>query len=187
MNNLRLWSTVWAPRISLLTGCDAHRKIRADSVQTMTFIRSSSVLQRARLGTIICAYAGPWCVFAMTMQSAQKIAIENTHWSLTSVSEGALDAKHTSARLMLDSKEGRAFGFAGCNNFSAPYRLSRSALTFQRITSTRKGCVDADLAKVEDAYLAALKRVRSWRIQATTLSLRSAGGRTLLTFERAAE
>ena len=83
----------------------------------------------------------------------------------------------------MDSSEGRAFGFAGCNEFSARYRTTARELTFQQVTYTRKRCPDPVVMRVEDAYLAALPRVRSWRLQGRTLSLRGTGGRPLLTFE----
>jgi heat shock protein HslJ len=115
------------------------------------------------------------------------MTLENSEWLLSSVSGRAVEKKERPARLMLDSKQGRAFGFAGCNEFSARYRASSEALTFTRITYTRKGCADADLAKLEDAYLAALSDVRSWMIKGTTLSLQDAAGRSVLTFEWSAK
>ncbi|MEO7409512.1 MAG: META domain-containing protein [Vicinamibacterales bacterium] len=108
--------------------------------------------------------------WSASLDATQKISLENTTWSLTRLAARALDKKEHSPGLRLDEKERRAFGFAGCNEFSARYRLSRSTITFERITYTRKRCVDPYLTTVEDEYLAALKRVRSWRVQGTTLS-----------------
>ena len=130
------------------------------------------------------ACVGVLCISPPTVASAQPGRIENTPWALTAVVGTAKDARRASAGLLLDSSEGRAYGSAGCNEFSARYRITARELTFRRITYTRKRCPDPDVMKLEDAYLAALPRVRSWRLQGTALSLRGAGGRPLLTFER---
>ena len=120
----------------------------------------------------------------LAIASAQPLRIENTRWALTAVIGVVRDARETSAGMLLEAAEGRAYGSAGCNDFSARYRITARELTFQRVTSTRKRCPDPEVMKVEDAYLAALRRVRSWRLQGATLFLRGAGGRPLLTFER---
>ena len=155
-----------------MTACDAG-------------IKSPSV--SGNIMTLVLAWAALWFASATSLGSAQKIALENTAWTLTIVSGRALDASNRTVQLKLDSTQKRAYGFAGCNNFSGRYGLSRSALTFSDVASTRKGCIDPALAKVEYAYLAALSRVRSWRIRGTTLTLRNAAGRSLLTFEQSAE
>jgi heat shock protein HslJ len=120
----------------------------------------------------------------LAMLSAQPVTIENTRWALTAVVGVVRDARQVSAGLLLDSSEGRAYGSAGCNDFSARYRITARQIAFQRVSATRKRCPDPEAMKVEDAYLAALRRVQTWRLQGTTLSLRGAEGKPLLTFER---
>ena len=112
---------------------------------------------------------------------AQRIALEDIEWTVTRVPGITIKVKEHRPRLVLDSKEARAYGFTGCNEFSARYRQADRSLTFQRITHTRKGCLGTAAARTETALLNALSEVRSWRIEGSTLLLRNRSGRTLLT------
>jgi heat shock protein HslJ len=80
--------------------------------------------------------------------------------------------------------DGKVSGSAGCNQFGASYRQDGNALTIGEIVSTQMACGTRTDA-VERAYLAALERVASWRLEEDQLLLADADGRTLLRFREA--
>ena len=108
--------------------------------------------------------------------------LENTRWALTSVAKSQVGTMRGDPHLVLEPQTSRASGFAGCNQFTARYHLSRRSLTFSRISSTRKGCLDPGERRIEDAFLSALGQVRSWRIAGTTLTLLDARRAALVQF-----
>jgi heat shock protein HslJ len=80
--------------------------------------------------------------------------------------------------------DGKVSGSAGCNQFGASYTQDGDALTIGQIASTQMACGPPTDA-VERAYLAALERVASWRLENDQLTLADADGRTLLQFREA--
>jgi heat shock protein HslJ len=81
------------------------------------------------------------------------------------------------ATLRLDSKEGRASGFAGCNRFSGAYTLAGDRLSFGPILSTRMACERG--MDLELAYLEALAKVASFAVSDGELALRGRDGTAL--------
>lgn len=80
-------------------------------------------------------------------------------------------------------EDGRASGFAGCNQFSGSYDLDGSSLTFgEEMTVTLAFC-EGPGQLVEDNYLAALGQVGSWSIEGERLELYDNLGDPSLTFE----
>jgi heat shock protein HslJ len=80
--------------------------------------------------------------------------------------------------------DGKVGGSGGCNQYGASYKQNGDALTIGKIASTLMACgtrIDAE----ERAYLAALERVASWRLENDQLMLADADGRTLLRFREA--
>ena len=122
-----------------------------------------------------------WIAFDVSTGPVQKITLEGTTWSVATVAGQLVSGISSPPQLALDAKTGRVSGFTGCNDFSARYRRQGRGLAFQRVTYTRKGCVEPALAKTEAAFLDALRRVRFWRIDGTTLSLLNAAGRSVMT------
>ena len=71
--------------------------------------------------------------------------------------------------LRLDSATSRASGFAGCNQYTAPYRIAGDTLTFGAIAATRMACADGD--EVEQSFLTALSAVRTYHASDGELTL----------------
>ncbi|WP_154589690.1 META domain-containing protein, partial [Bordetella pertussis] len=74
----------------------------------------------------------------------------------------------------------RLAGFAGCNNYSGQYTIANGLLIVTAPpVSTRMACANADLARLEQDYLAGLTAVTASRLdhdtrpQRLTLALRS--------------
>jgi heat shock protein HslJ len=105
-------------------------------------------------------------------------------WALAALGEPAAPigpAAHPPT-LRLDSKEGRASGFAGCNRFSGGYELAGNRVVFGPLMSTKMACERG--MDVESRYLEALGKVNAWSVDAGELVLR--GGGAVLRFRAAA-
>jgi heat shock protein HslJ len=102
--------------------------------------------------------------------------ITDRQWTLATLGERAapLGAGGRPATLGLDSVTSRAVGFAGCNRFSASYRLSGDSLSFGPVASTRMACTDGD--ELERSFLAALPAVVTYQVTDSALTLSGPGG-----------
>ena len=60
-------------------------------------------------------------------------------------------------------EDGTLAGFAGCNQFNAPYQVTGSDLSLGSIATTKMACERPGSA-VEAAYLEALAGVTTWAI-----------------------
>ena len=77
-------------------------------------------------------------------------------------------------------------GSAGCNTYRATYEIDAGAITIGEPAATRKACPKpAGVMEQEQAYLAALPRARSWRLEGTLLSLFTAEDTYVATYQRA--
>ena len=68
--------------------------------------------------------------------------------------------------------DGRVTGFTTCNNFFGRYDAPGGGrLRFADLGSTKMACVDADLARQEQRFMAVLPRVEQFAIRGDTLVL----------------
>ena len=74
-------------------------------------------------------------------------------------------------------------GSSGCNHYAGTYRISGSQIRFSpRLASTRIAC-PRPVGLQEAAFLNALRSARSYSVAGEKLTLRSAGGGTILTYK----
>ncbi len=110
----------------------------------------------------------------ITRTLTKSVSFEGTRWELTQIDDGSeLLNAHRRAHLVFERKGGRLSGFGGCNRLMGTYRLDRDAITVGNIASTRMACEGS--ADVETKLMAALDRVRMWKITGHTLELFDAG------------
>jgi heat shock protein HslJ len=110
--------------------------------------------------------------------------IANTDWVLGTIADTPIPSGTAVTLLFTFTK---AAGFGGCNQYSASYTSNGSStLTFGPIAATRMACAGGGDV-FEAAYYAALARVRTYKIEGTTLTLSGEGGAVLLTFGAAAQ
>ncbi len=76
---------------------------------------------------------------------------------------------------------GNVSGTAGCNRYGGKFTSSGRSLRLSSLVSTQMACATAIMAQ-EAAFLKALSSTRAYAVEGATLTLRSAGGRALLTF-----
>jgi heat shock protein HslJ len=78
---------------------------------------------------------------------------------------------------------GSVSGFSGCNTYSAGSAVVADQLLLEPIGTTKIAC-EPGVQAVEQAYLAALGSVASWRVDGDRLVLSDGGGSPVLTFTR---
>ena len=81
--------------------------------------------------------------------------------------------------------EGELTGSAGCNTYRATYTTDGARITIGEPAATEKACTaPAGIMKQERAYLSALPRAASYTVEGSRLSLLTAEGTFVATYER---
>jgi len=111
------------------------------------------------------------------------VPLEGTTWTLVALEAGPIPVQddERAPTLFLDANERRAYGSGGCNRFGGNYRRDGGRLELGPLVSTRMACATG--MEVEQAYFAALERVRSWRVTGRRLELYDADGERVARFE----
>jgi heat shock protein HslJ len=132
----------------------------------------------------VAATQAPTQTAKITTTAAITIPLEGTAWKLTALA----DAQGTAAPALAGTEitallqGGRVTGSAGCNNYSATYKATAAALTVNApVATTRKACPQPTMRQ-ETAYLAALAKSATFKIEGDKLELRNAAGALLASF-----
>lgn len=81
---------------------------------------------------------------------------------------------------------GTLTGSAGCNTYRATYTVDRGSISIEDPAATRKACAEPPgVMEQEQAYLSALPRAVSYRVEGSTLSLLTAEGTYVAIYARA--
>jgi heat shock protein HslJ len=108
--------------------------------------------------------------------------IEGINWELRSnSSSGTARAIPSTVAVTALFKTGRISGNSGVNTYSGTYKLSGGSLTISKVATTLMAGPPEAMA-VEQAYVAALEKVRSYTSNASGLSLFDSAGKQLLFF-----
>jgi putative lipoprotein len=109
--------------------------------------------------------------------------LEGTHWTLAELGGTPLPAGlPQEAYLEFQAEPRRVSGSGGCNRINGEYERDGGRLGFKPLASTRRACIGGGM-DTEDAFLAALERVRALRIAGTRLELVDEAGRAVAAFE----
>jgi heat shock protein HslJ len=82
-------------------------------------------------------------------------------------------------------EDGTLSGSAGCNTYTASYTTERGTIEIGEPAVTRKACVEpAGVMEQEQAYLDALPRATSYRVEGATLSLLTPEGTYVAIYQR---
>lgn len=82
-------------------------------------------------------------------------------------------------------EDGRASGSTGCNSYSGTYQVRGDNLSFGRLASTRRACLDQNANQQEQRFLSALESANRFRLSENRLTILSDRGRTVLNFVNA--
>lgn len=112
-------------------------------------------------------------------------SLDGTSWQLNKYrnEDGKLVSVKTNTVVTALFQANKVAGIAGCNNYNSSYEASGNQLTFSPPATTRKLCVNPlGIMKQENAYLAALEQVQTFRQRDNSLEMRDSDGETLLEF-----
>jgi heat shock protein HslJ len=104
------------------------------------------------------------------------LALDGTKWGLSTILAGET-ASHPvgSEKAWLTLNGERVTGSTGCNEFQGMVATATGKLTFGELATTRRACT-GDAAKLESLLLKGLQGDLTYRIDGSTLSLRSSSG-----------
>jgi len=119
---------------------------------------------------------------------AQSQGLAATSWNVTAYNNGKQAVVSVTAGTRLTAafgKDGNLTGFAGCNNYDAPYQAAAPRLSIGPVASTRKECATPPgVMDQELRYLAALQTAATYRVEGGRLEVRTASGALAAEFRR---
>jgi heat shock protein HslJ len=119
---------------------------------------------------------------------AQSTQLAGTEWAASGINNGkggVASLVAGSAVALVFGADGRASGSAGCNRYTVSYVAARDTLKFGTAAATRMMCATAGVMEQEQAFLTALGRVATFRMEGDRLELRGADGALAASFRRA--
>jgi heat shock protein HslJ len=117
---------------------------------------------------------------------ADNLSLQDTRWALIKLGgEALLPDTAPSAEFSAD----QISGSAGCNTYFGAYEVTGSEISITDVANTEMWCMEPEgVMDQEQAFLAALASVASYRLAGAQLELLDATGGAILTFEpRSAE
>jgi len=79
-------------------------------------------------------------------------------------------------------EDNRASGSTGCNSFSGTYQVRGDNISFSRLVSTRRACLDQNANEQEQRFLSTLGAASRFRLSSNRLTILSDRGRSVLNF-----
>jgi len=79
-------------------------------------------------------------------------------------------------------EDGRAGGSTGCNSYSGTYQVRGDTISFGRLISTKRACLDQNANQQEQRFLTALESANRFRLASDRLTIMSVRGRNALNF-----
>ena len=110
--------------------------------------------------------------------------LANTQWRLVSFGASGSESpvvQGTTITLKLGA-DGRAGGSGGCNSYGADYRVQGNSLSFSKIFSTKRACLEQSANRQEQLYLAALESAKQFALSDDRLTIFYQDGRSALNF-----
>lgn len=116
--------------------------------------------------------------------STDSRALAGTNWRLVSfgpvgVEENIVPGTKPTLNF---AEDGRASGSTGCNSFSGTYTVRGDTISFGRMISTKRACLDQKANQQEQMYLVALEQARWFRLASSRLTIYYISRRNVLNF-----
>jgi putative lipoprotein len=117
-----------------------------------------------------------------TAPNMTAIPLRETYWKLVQLEDQPVTAtdQQQEANLVFHTEGSRVAGSSGCNRLTGAYAVDGQTLRFNGIASTRMACMRG--MEMEASFLAALEKVRTWKINGQQLDLADSNGRLLARF-----
>jgi heat shock protein HslJ len=126
-----------------------------------------------------CAFA-----FAGEVETAGQNPLANTQWRLSSFeSSGSSTPVIQGTTIVLKlGADGRVSGNSGCNNYAGDYHLEGDSVSFSRLVSTRRACLNQGANQQETRYLSALESAGRFQLRDDQLIINYGDGKNSLNF-----
>jgi heat shock protein HslJ len=118
-----------------------------------------------------------------TMSTDQRV-LTGPEWRLVSLGPAGSEAgvvAGTTVTLKF-GEDGRASGSTGCNSYSGTYHVRGDNISFSRLVSTRRACLDQNANQQEQRFLSTLEAANRFRLASNRLAILSDRGRSVLNF-----
>lgn len=132
---------------------------------------------------ILCVFFVAQAQPGRNMSTDQRV-LAGTDWRLVSLGPSGGEASlvaGTTVTLKF-GEDGRASGSTGCNSYSGTYQVRGDTISFGRLISTRRACLDQNANQQEQRFLAALEAANRFRLSSDRLTILSDRNRTALNF-----
>lgn len=159
----------------------AAQSLTQGGVQDSVFLRDLSQVASY-------VFDGPQLVLNMRFSSGNMIfapqsptALTGPAWRVTNFNNGMQGVVSTvpgTQLTMMFSEDGAISGSAGCNRYTGSYTLSGSSISFGPIATTLMACLDEDVTRQEQQFLAALMASTTFDLVGDRLTLRDNSGAT---------
>jgi heat shock protein HslJ len=117
---------------------------------------------------------------SLLVYKAQSQDLYGTSWSVIAYNNGKQAVTSVLAGSNVTAEfgsDGTLSGNSGCNTYSGAYTVTGSQITIGPLASTRMACADpAGIMEQETQFLAALQTAATYKIESTTLELRTKNG-----------
>jgi len=119
-----------------------------------------------------------------TAVTTATLPLEGTPWKLASLlsAKGGAFPPLPGTEITALFQGGKVTGNAGCNSYSAPYKMSVDKLTITTPAATTRKACPQPTTQQEMAYLAALGSVTNYKIDGDKLELRNAAGNLVASY-----
>lgn len=116
--------------------------------------------------------------------STDQRVLRGTEWRLVSLGPAGAEADivaGTTVTLKF-GEDGRATGSTGCNSYGGTYQIRGDNISFSRLISTRRACLDQNANQQEQRFISTLESANRFRLSANRLTILSDRGRNTLNF-----
>jgi heat shock protein HslJ len=125
----------------------------------------------------------------LTFSEQEPLPLVGTTWVMASVNNGkqAVVSRLEGADVTaIFEAAGRVGGSAGCNGYSAEYKVNGESLTIGQAVSTLMACeTPAGVMEQEAAFLKAFENAATFKVRGNTLEIYDAGGVLVVSFSAA--
>ncbi len=117
------------------------------------------------------------------MSTDQRV-LAGTDWRLISIGPAGGEAGLVAGTTVTLSfaEDNRASGSTGCNSYSGTYQVRGDTISFGRLISTKRACLDQNANQQEQRFLATLEASTRFRMTSNRLTILSDRGRSALNF-----
>ena len=132
---------------------------------------------------ILCVFVVAQAQPGRNMATDQRV-LAGTDWRLVSFGPagGEVGLVAGTTVTLKFGEDGRVSGSTGCNSYGGTYQVRGDTISFGRLISTRRACLDQNANQQEQRFLAALESANRFRLSSNRLTILSDRGRTVLNF-----